>query len=52
LSGLIPASVTNLTNSLIDLSQNHLCAQDPAVVEFLDLHAPGWEQTQTNPICE
>ncbi len=47
--GEIPASITKLTSvgTNLSLDYNGLSSSDSTVRRFLDLHAPGWELTQT-----
>jgi Leucine-rich repeat (LRR) protein len=52
LTGLIPTTIMNLTNTNIMLFANHLCAEDPVLIEFLDMHAPNWREGQTETICD
>lgn len=49
LSGPIPGSIVSLTNTFTNLALNHLYIEDPALVEFLDLHISGWRHQTLNP---
>ena len=52
LTGLIPLSMMDLVNTNIRLQYNHLCTRDPDLIAFLDANAPGWQEGQTDTVCE
>jgi Leucine-rich repeat (LRR) protein len=58
LCGEIPPELKNLSNiplpsncyvydSCLDIDNNHLTATDSELIEWLDAHSPGWDETQT-----
>jgi Leucine-rich repeat (LRR) protein len=49
LSGAIPSSFINLTKlGYLDIGYNCLSATDPALIAWLNSHAPGWEAYQNH----